>query len=60
VSVELGDVSLTKLPFIVAADAGIYERNRLKVSQFISPGGRADPAKRRRGGAKGIHPYRTQ
>ena len=37
VSVELGDVSLTKLPFIVAADAGIYERNRLKVSQFISP-----------------------
>jgi NitT/TauT family transport system substrate-binding protein len=37
VSVELGDVSLTKLPFIVAADAGIYERNGLKVSQFISP-----------------------
>ena len=37
VSVELGDVSLTKLPFIVAADSGIYERNGLKVFQFISP-----------------------
>lgn len=37
VSVELGDVSLTKLPFIVAAESGIYERNGLKVSQFISP-----------------------
>jgi ABC-type nitrate/sulfonate/bicarbonate transport system substrate-binding protein len=37
VSVELGDVSLTKLPFIVAAEAGIYERDGLKVSQFISP-----------------------
>jgi NitT/TauT family transport system substrate-binding protein len=37
VSVELGDVSLTKLPFVVAAESGIYERNGLKVSQFISP-----------------------
>ncbi len=37
VSVELGDVSLTKLPFIVAAESGIYERNGLKVHQFISP-----------------------
>jgi NitT/TauT family transport system substrate-binding protein len=37
ISVELGDVSLTKLPFIVAAEGGIYERNHLKVSQFISP-----------------------
>ncbi len=37
VSVELGDVSLTKLPFIVAADNGIYERNGLKVDQFITP-----------------------
>jgi NitT/TauT family transport system substrate-binding protein len=36
-TVELGDVSLTKLPFIVAADNGIYERNGLKVSQFITP-----------------------
>jgi ABC-type nitrate/sulfonate/bicarbonate transport system substrate-binding protein len=38
ITVELGDVSLTKLPFILAADAGIYERNGLKVSQFITPG----------------------
>jgi NitT/TauT family transport system substrate-binding protein len=37
VTVELGDVSLTKLPFIVAADNGIYERNGLKVTQFITP-----------------------
>jgi NitT/TauT family transport system substrate-binding protein len=37
VSVELGDVSLTKLPFVVAAENGIYERNGLKVTQFISP-----------------------
>lgn len=37
VTVELGDVSLTKLPFIVAADNGIYEKNGLKVSQFITP-----------------------
>jgi NitT/TauT family transport system substrate-binding protein len=37
VTVELGDVSLTKLPFIVAAEGHIYERNGLKVSQFISP-----------------------
>jgi NitT/TauT family transport system substrate-binding protein len=36
-TVELGDVSLTKLPFIVAADTGIYERNGLTVSQFITP-----------------------
>ncbi len=37
VTVELGDVSLTKLPFIMAADNGIYERNGLKVDQFITP-----------------------
>jgi len=37
VTVELGDVSLTKLPFIMAADNGIYERNGLKVTQFITP-----------------------
>ncbi len=30
-------MSLTKLPFIVAADNGIYERNGLKVDQFITP-----------------------
>lgn len=37
VTVELGDVSLTKLPFIMAADNGIYRRNGLKVTQFITP-----------------------
>jgi NitT/TauT family transport system substrate-binding protein len=41
VTVELGDVSLTELPFIMAADNGIYERNGLKVSQFITPGAAA-------------------
>jgi NitT/TauT family transport system substrate-binding protein len=37
ITVELGDVSLTKLPFIMAADYGIYERNALKVRQYITP-----------------------
>jgi NitT/TauT family transport system substrate-binding protein len=36
-SVELGDVSLTKLPFVMAAEAGIYARNGLAVRQFITP-----------------------
>jgi NitT/TauT family transport system substrate-binding protein len=36
-TVELGDVSLTKLPFIMAADYGIYERNGLKIRQYITP-----------------------
>src|SRR5689334_6549216 len=36
-TVELGDVSLTKLPFIMAADYGIYEKNDLKVRQYITP-----------------------
>src|SRR5688500_7825604 len=37
ITVELGDVSLTKLPFIMAADYGIYDRNALKVRQYITP-----------------------
>ena len=37
VSVSLGDVSLTKLPFIMAVDYGIFERNGLKARVFISP-----------------------
>ena len=37
VSVELGDVSLTKLPFVLAAEAGIYKRNGLDVRQYITP-----------------------
>jgi ABC-type nitrate/sulfonate/bicarbonate transport system substrate-binding protein len=36
-SVELGDVSLTKLPFVMAAEAGIYKRNGLEVRQYITP-----------------------
>jgi NitT/TauT family transport system substrate-binding protein len=36
-SVELGDVSLTKLPFVMAAEAGIYRRNGLAVKQYITP-----------------------
>jgi NitT/TauT family transport system substrate-binding protein len=36
-TVSLGDVSLTKLPFIMAADYDIYEKNGLKVRQFITP-----------------------
>jgi NitT/TauT family transport system substrate-binding protein len=36
-TVELGDVSATKLPFIVAAESGIYTRNGLDVTQFITP-----------------------
>jgi hypothetical protein len=36
-TVELGDVSLTKLPFVMAAEAGIYQRNGLAVKQFITP-----------------------
>ena len=37
ITVELGDVSLTKLPIIIAADNGIFERNGLKVDMFITP-----------------------
>jgi ABC-type nitrate/sulfonate/bicarbonate transport system substrate-binding protein len=36
-TVSLGDVSITKLPFIMAVDYGIYEKNGLKVRQFITP-----------------------
>jgi len=35
--VALGDVSLQKVPFIIAADAGLYQRNGLDVHQFITP-----------------------
>src|ERR1700704_3247608 len=37
ITVELGDVSLTKLPFVMAVEAGIYKRNGLEVKQFITP-----------------------
>jgi ABC-type nitrate/sulfonate/bicarbonate transport system substrate-binding protein len=36
-TVGLGDVSLTKLIFVVAADAGIYKKNGLDVAQYIDP-----------------------
>ena len=35
--VSLGDVSLNKVPFLVAADEGIYARNGLAVHQYITP-----------------------
>jgi NitT/TauT family transport system substrate-binding protein len=34
--VSLGDVSLNKVAFLVAGDSGIYEKNGLKVHQFIT------------------------
>jgi ABC-type nitrate/sulfonate/bicarbonate transport system substrate-binding protein len=34
----LGDVSLNKLPFILAYDAGIYEKNGLNVKPLFTPG----------------------
>src|SRR3712207_6556676 len=36
IDVSLGDVSLNKVAFLVAADNGIYEKNGLKVRQFIT------------------------
>jgi ABC-type nitrate/sulfonate/bicarbonate transport system substrate-binding protein len=44
VTVELGDVSATKLPFLVAAQAGIYARNGLDVTQYINPSAAAAAA----------------
>ena len=40
--VALGDVSLNKVPFLMAADNGIYARNGLDVRQFITPGAAQD------------------
>ena len=37
IEVGLGDVSLNKLMFVVAAEAGIYQKNGLEVVQFITP-----------------------
>src|SRR5262245_30005099 len=37
VTVELGELSVTKLPFVMAAEAGIYRRNGLDVRQYITP-----------------------
>src|SRR5258708_1409055 len=38
VDVALGDVSLNKVSFLIAADAGIYEKNGLDVHQLLTPG----------------------
>ena len=38
VTVSLGDVSLNKLIFAVAQDAGIYKKNGLEVEQYITSG----------------------
>lgn len=45
VDVALGDVSLNKVPFLIAGDAGIYAKNGLDVRQFITPAA-ADVARR--------------
>jgi ABC-type nitrate/sulfonate/bicarbonate transport system substrate-binding protein len=37
IDVALGDVSINKVPFLVAADNGIYEKNGLAVHQYITP-----------------------
>jgi NitT/TauT family transport system substrate-binding protein len=42
VDVALGDVSINKVPFLIAADAGIYRTNGLEVHQFITPGAAED------------------
>ena len=36
--VALGDVSLNKVSFLIAADAGIFAKNGLNVRQYITPG----------------------
>ncbi|MGH7554926.1 MAG: ABC transporter substrate-binding protein, partial [Longimicrobiales bacterium] len=42
VDVSLGDVSINKVPFLVAADAGLYAKHGLDVHQFITPNAAAD------------------
>jgi NitT/TauT family transport system substrate-binding protein len=37
VDVALGDVTINKIPFLMAADHGIYARNGLTVRQFVTP-----------------------
>ena len=37
VDVALGDVTINKVPFLMAADAGLYARNGLEVRQFVTP-----------------------
>jgi ABC-type nitrate/sulfonate/bicarbonate transport system substrate-binding protein len=35
--VDLGDISLNKVAYLIASDAGIYARNGLDVRQYLSP-----------------------
>ena len=35
--VDMGDISLNKVPYLMAADTGIYARNGLDVHQYITP-----------------------
>jgi len=37
VDLALGDVSISKVPFLMAGDHGIYERNGLDVHQYLTP-----------------------
>lgn len=37
VDVGLGDITINKIAYLMAADNGIYERNGLEVHQFITP-----------------------
>jgi NitT/TauT family transport system substrate-binding protein len=41
IEVGLGDVSLNKLMFVIAAETGTYKKNGLDVAQFITPGAAA-------------------
>ena len=45
IDVSLGDVSINKVPFLIAADRGIYAKNGLDVHQFITPGAAAVAAR---------------
>ena len=38
VAIRLGDVSINKVPFVLAYEEGLYRKNGLNVDQFISPG----------------------
>jgi NitT/TauT family transport system substrate-binding protein len=35
--VDMGDISLNKVPYLIASDAGIYAKNGLDVHQYITP-----------------------
>ena len=45
IRVGLGDVSLNKVPFVIAYEEGIYKKNALEVEQFVTPSA-ADVARR--------------